>query len=217
MNRYKLFSWLFKTPLIGVMAGQLAHPRGFLGRWTAQVMNRSNAAMSLWGVELLELNKTDHVLELGFGGAPALGALLERAHRVEGLDRSRDMVVAALARFRADVDKGRLALGEGDAMALPFADGNFHAVLSVNTVYFWPDPARVAAELFRVLRPGGRLVLGLRPGWQTRAAGLEAHGFKAWDKDEVATLLQSAGFAGVRVDEKQLNGAPHWAGVGLKP
>lgn len=217
MNRYQLFGWLFKTPFKSVLAGQLAHPRGVLGRWTAQVMNRSNTAMSLWAVELLDLKKTDHVLELGFGGAPVFGALLERAHRVEGLDRSRDMVVAALARFQADVDKGRLALGEGDAMALPFADNNFHAVLSVNTVYFWPDAAQVAAELFRVLRPGGRLVLGLRPGWQTRAAGLEAHGFKAWDKDEIVALLQNAGFSGVRVDEKELNGAPHWAGVGLKP
>lgn len=217
INRYKLFNWLFKTPLIGVMAGQLAHPRGWLGRWTAQVMNRSNEAMSLWAVELLELKKTDHVLELGFGGAPAFGALLAQAHRVEGLDRSRDMVTAALARWQADVDKGRLALGEGDAMALPFADHNFHAILSVNTVYFWPDPAQVAAELYRVLRPGGRLVLGLRPGYQTRAAGLEAHGFKAWDQDEIVQLLTNAGFEGVRVDEKKLKGAPHWAGVGLKP
>lgn len=216
-NRYKLFNWLFSTPLKGYMASQLAMPRGWVGRWTMQVMNRSNTAMSLWAVELLELKKTDHVLALGFGGAPEMEALLERAFRVEGLDRSRDVVIAGLAKWKAEVDKGRLTLGEGDLMALPFADANFHAALSVNTVYFWPDPAKGAAEFFRVLRPGGRLVLGLRPGSQTRAAGLEAHGFKAWDKDELVALLQGAGFTGVRVDEKELKGALHWCAVGLKP
>lgn len=217
LNRYKLFNWLFSTPLKGYMASQLAKPRGWVGRWTMQVMNRSNTAMSLWAVELLELKKTDHVLTLGFGGAPEMEALLARAFRVEGLDRSRDVVTAGMARWKAEIDKGRVALGEGDLMALPFADANFHAALSVNTVYFWPDPARGAAELFRVLRPGGRLALGLRPGSQTRAAGLEAHGFKAWEKDELVRLLEGAGFTAVRVDEKELKGSPHWCAVGLKP
>jgi arsenite methyltransferase len=217
LNRYKLFNWLFRTPLKGYMASQLAHPRGWVGRWTMQAMNKSNTAMSLWAVELLALQKADHVLALGFGGAPEMEALLAQAFRVEGLDRSRDVVTAGLARWKAQIDKGRLALGQGDLMDLPFAPDNFHAALSVNTVYFWPDPARGAAEFFRVLRPGGRLVLGLRPGWQTRQAGLLEHGFRAWEKDELVQLLQGAGFTGVRVDEKELKGAPHWAAVGLKP
>lgn len=199
------------------MASQLAKPRGWVGRWTMQAMNRSNTAMSLWAAELLELKKTDHVLSLGFGGAPEMQALLAAAFRVEGLDRSRDVVTAGLARWAAEIDKGRLALGEGDLMALPFADANFHAALSVNTVYFWPDAARGAKEFFRVLRPGGRLALGLRPGWQTRQAGLTAHGFRAWEKDELVALLQDAGFSGVQVHEQELKGALHWCAVGLKP
>lgn len=217
MTSQRFFNWLFKTPLKAYMASQLARPRGLMGAWTAAVMNRSNAAMSLWAVELLELKKTEHVLELGFGGAPVFPALLERAHRVEGLDHSRDMVNAALVRYRAQVGQGRLFLGEGDLMDLPFAPENFHAALSVNTVYFWPDAPRGAAEFFRVLRPGGRLVLGLRPGALTRKAGLTEHGFRAWEKDELVRLLQGAGFTGVRVDEQEMKGVPHWAAVGHKP
>lgn len=217
MDQYKLFSGLFRTPLKGYLASQLARPRGLVGRWTAAVMNHSNTALSRWALERLELTKADHVLELGFGGAPVLADLLERAHRVEGLDRSRDMVVAGLARFKVPVDQGRLALGEGDLMDLPFAPDNFHAAFSVNTVYFWPDPARGAAEFFRVLRPGGRLVLGLRPGELTRKMGLTRHGFRAWEKDELVNLLQNAGFKATRVDEDTINGAPVWAAFGRKP
>lgn len=45
----------------------------------------------------------------------------------------------------------------GDYMALPFPDGSFDAVLALESLQNAPDPARVFAEFFRVLRPGGRL------------------------------------------------------------
>lgn len=213
----RLFDLLFRTPLKPYMASQLARPRGLFGRWAASVMNRSNAALSLWALEALELDGTEQVLELGFGGGPALGELLKRARRVEGLDVSRDMVMLGLARWRDAVDRGRLGLGQGDLMDLPYAASSFHAALSVNTVYFWPDPPRAAAELFRVLKPGGRLSLGLRPGDLVRQRGLTRHGFRAWDKDPLAGLLRGAGFAGVRVDEGTVKGAPSWRAVGHKP
>lgn len=217
MDGARLFNALFKTPLKPYMASQLARPRGWVGRWAAAVMNRSNAAMSLWALEKLQIQPDEHVLELGFGGGPALEALLARAHRVEGLDQSRTMVLRALSRHADAVKRNKLFLGEGDLMDLPHADGAFHAVLSVNTVYFWPDADQGARELLRVLRPAGRLVLGLRPGSQTRFAGLTQHGFRAWESDELAALLRGAGFMDVRVDEERIKGAPNWAAFGRKP
>ncbi len=47
-----------------------------------------------------------------------------------------------------------------DAAALPFPEASFDVVLSVNTIYLWPDPARVLAEMNGVLKLDGRLVLG---------------------------------------------------------
>lgn len=217
MLGHKLFNFLFKTPLKPYMATQLANPRGLMGRWAAWAMNRSNRELSLWALEKLELTRQDHVLELGFGGGPVLQDLLDRAHRVEGLDQSRDRVVAAMARFETAMSKGKLFVGEGDLMDLPFAPNAFHAALSVNTVYFWPDAEQGAREFFRVLRPGGRLVLGLRPGEQTRRSGMTAYGFRAWDKDELIHLLQGVGFVDVRVDEEKIKGAPNWAAFGRKP
>lgn len=208
---------LFKTPLKGWAASQLAFPRGLGGRWAAEVMNRSNAVLSEWCAEKLELAATDHVMELGFGGGAGLPSLLKRAFRVEGVDRSTDMVRMGMARWAKEIASSKLALGEGDLAQLPFADANFQAALSVNTVYFWPDPEQGARELYRVLRPGGRLVLGLRAGALTKAAGLEAHGFRIWTKEELIALLHGAGFQGVRVDEEAIYGGLSWAAFGRKP
>lgn len=52
----------------------------------------------------------------------------------------------------------------GDLNVLPFADLSFDLVTAITVLCFVPDARRAAAEMVRVLRPGGRLVLG-ELGW----------------------------------------------------
>jgi SAM-dependent methyltransferase len=72
-----------------------------------------------------------------------------------------DYVPELLARGRERAAAERLAveLVDGDAEAIPFADGSFDAVLSVYGSMFAPDHRRTAAELVRVCRPGGTIAL----------------------------------------------------------
>ena len=56
-------------------------------------------------------------------------------------------------------DKARFLLYDGSN--LPLEEESFDKVFSVNTIYFWEDPSHMLSELARVLRPEGRLVLGL--------------------------------------------------------
>jgi ubiquinone/menaquinone biosynthesis C-methylase UbiE len=72
-----------------------------------------------------------------------------------------DYVPALLerGRLRASAEGLEVELVEGDAEALPFADGSFDAVTSVFGCMFAPDHARAAAELVRVARPGGTIAL----------------------------------------------------------
>jgi SAM-dependent methyltransferase len=65
---------------------------------------------------------------------------------------------------------------------------------SVNTLYFWADPDAVMAELARVLRPGGRLVLGFQTAEAVRAWPGHVHGFHAWDEAAVVAAAEAAGF-----------------------
>src|SRR5678815_108250 len=144
---------------------QLRQPSGLGGWLIARIMNRSNAAMNQRAIELLDVQPTHAVLEVGFGGGLALAPLLARARsgRVTGVDPSDDMLAAAAEHHRAAIASGRLRLERAGVEALPHGDREFDRVLSVNTLYFWPDPARGFAEIRRVLRPGGKLVLGYRP------------------------------------------------------
>lgn len=96
-------------------------------------------------------------LDVGCGPGPLLAELARRvgAARVAGIDPSPPFVAAARARVPgADV---RLGAGE----ALPFADGAFGAALSQLVVAFVKDADRVAAEMRRVVRPGGAVAFAM--------------------------------------------------------
>ncbi|HEY2927957.1 class I SAM-dependent methyltransferase [Piscinibacter sp.] len=77
--------------------------------------------------------------------------------RVTGVDIATNLVEQARARAAADGVEVRF--DEGDAEMLPYADGSFDLVVSLIGAMFAPRPERVAAELLRVCRPGGRIVM----------------------------------------------------------
>jgi len=107
--------------------------------------------------EALDLRAGERVLDVACGNGNAALAAARRFGLVTGVD----YVPALLARAgaRAAVDGMPLELREGDAEALPFADGAFDVVLSTFGVMFAPDQERAARELLRVCRHGGRIGL----------------------------------------------------------
>jgi ubiquinone/menaquinone biosynthesis C-methylase UbiE len=77
--------------------------------------------------------------------------------RMTGVDASADMLAGAAARVRALRLDDRVALHEGDAVALGLPDASADFVVAVQTYSYLPDVAAAVAEAARVLRPGGRL------------------------------------------------------------
>jgi phosphatidylethanolamine/phosphatidyl-N-methylethanolamine N-methyltransferase len=98
-----------------------------------------------------------HVLEVGVGTGLTLAHYPVTA-RVTGVDVSRDMLAAARRRVRPQ-DTGRIELRAMDAEAMDFADASFDCVTLPYVLSVTPNPHRLVAEVRRVCRPGGNIVI----------------------------------------------------------
>ncbi len=105
--------------------------------------------------EAADVRADERVLDVAAGNGNATLAAARRFARVT----STDYVPALLDRGRERARAESLAVRflEADAEELPFADGTYDVVLSTFGAMFTPEHARVAGEMMRVLRPGGRL------------------------------------------------------------
>ncbi len=142
---------------------QFVRPRGAAGAITGWVLRLFNAGLNRRAVEALALTPQMRVLEIGFGPGHALSMLSRRLPQggVSGLDPSAVMMRQARRRNREALQAGRLDLREGTADHLPWAEGSFDAVLSLNNVLFWRPLEGSLREIRRVLLPGGTCLIGL--------------------------------------------------------
>ena len=111
----------------------------------------------------------------------------------------------AEAARRAATKSGRPVAG-GDANRLPFPDGSFGAAVSIDVLsHAGVDTPRALAELHRVLRPGGTLVLNLPAyEWLRSAHDARVHNARRFTHTSAAALLAAAGF--VEVEGRYWNG-----------
>ena len=92
---------------------------------------------------------------------------------------------------------GSVELHQASVEALPFPDASFDNVLSVHTLYFWPDLLRPFAEVLRVLKPGGRVMVAYRSDPEAERS-FPARIYRFRREQEVEDALRSSGFSEIR-------------------
>ena len=108
------------------------------------------------------------ILDVGCGDGALALELASRGALVTGADASAEMIAAARARARRQ--ERTVGFEVAKAEALPFAAGSFDLVLAVTVLCFVEDLRAALGEMLRVLRPGGRVVVGELGKWSAWAA-----------------------------------------------
>jgi len=155
-------------------------------------------------LERLGVGPRDRILELGFGSGRLLFAVAARATQgfVAGVEPEAFALRHAERRCERLVREGRVRLLRGTSADLSaFAPQSFDKVYGVHVTYFWDDPLPHLREIRRVLRPGGRLLLGYCPG---EPAGADPARFQP---PALEASLAAAGFTGIHTDAA---GPPAW-------
>jgi arsenite methyltransferase len=186
------------------VARQFARPSGILGFLMRGTLNKVNARVNAAALDALSLDSSSTLLDVGFGGGLMLRQALERLPQghAAGIEISQPMLKLARRSFRRELAAGRLELAEGSVSAIPFDSASFDAVSAVNTLHFWPDPLAGLRDVLRVLRPGGKLVVVMRPKEYLNRIRFTSHGFTAYEDAELQALLERAGFVHVAIEQR---------------
>ncbi len=141
------------------------HPRGLLGRLGGALMVSANRATEREAVRLTEITGADLVVVVGCGPGVGLLAAGENAGLAVGIDPSAEMRSVARRRCAPLIRAGTVEVRDGTAEDTGFPDQSVDAVTAVNNVQLWPNRAAALAELRRILRPDGRVLLSAHERW----------------------------------------------------
>jgi arsenite methyltransferase len=154
----------------------------------------------------------ERILDVGCGPG-FLSAELQQevgpAGSVVGVDSSPAMLALAARRCRG---RQNVTFHEGDATSLPVADASFDGAVCVQVLEYVADVPAALRELYRALRPGGRVVVWdidwATVSWHSKDPARMARVLAAWDEHlarpslprVLAPAMRSAGFEGVRME-----------------
>jgi len=180
------------------------HDMNRFHRWFCRMsIWKKTLANEIIPLALKDVELGDDVLEVGPGPGMTTDILRERAPRLTSIEIDPRLADA----LRQRLEGTNVKVVDGDATAMPFADGSFSGAVSFTMLHHVPSPAlqdRLLAEVYRVLKPGG-VFAGSDSRW---SVGFQL--IHLWDTmviiepESFAERLEAAGFIDVSVKVAKL-------------
>src|SRR5262245_5229019 len=187
-------------------------------------MNKSHSKLTDWGLGHVSIQSRDTILDIGCGGGRTVSKLAAIATegRVVGVDYSKTSVEKSSKMNVKWIDTGRVEIRQGSVSQLAFPNNVFDLITAVETHFWWPDLPNDLREVFRVMKPGGVLLLiaEVYKGANTPIARLleaqsERIGLQLLTAEEHRELLANARFSDIQINLKE--GTAWMSATGKKP
>lgn len=175
------------------LANQLSCPKDSDGIKMSYTMLISNLALILNTIGALNIQDSDTILELGQGNAGHLAYLFSLANDVHytGLEVSETMYLESLKLNKAFCDAKLAEFALYDGNNIPFTQPTFDKIFTVNTIYFWQDPAGLLDSLTKVLKKGGLLAITLSDKTFMEKLPFIKYGFKLYEPSDLTKLFSN--------------------------
>lgn len=180
-------------------------PDGFWGKLMIRSMNKGHSELTDWALCYVNIKSGDYVLDVGCGGGKTVGKLSNMVGngKVYGIDYSDLCIKKAEKLNHKNVLCGKVKLQKATVSALPFDSEKFDLVTAVETYYFWPDKLNDLREIWRVLKPGGKIMLVFEmlkdkndpEKWSKVEERLN---IEAVSREDIDAMLERAGFLSIR-------------------
>jgi ubiquinone/menaquinone biosynthesis C-methylase UbiE len=177
-------------------------PRGLAGRFTLFFMNLGHRQIYNNMAKALALQPEDDLLEVACGNGHFIRKYASHVHSVAGLDLSELCVKIANNKNKKRVFDGTVEFVQGEAAKLPWNDNKFSVVTCMASFLFLDKSLESLKEMYRVLRPGGRVVVGIE--WNAEdgldhSKEIKKYGVQLWKESDVRSTFQEAGFSDINI------------------
>ncbi|ADK83477.1 Methyltransferase type 11 [Desulfarculus baarsii DSM 2075] len=178
------------------------------GQWARKHYGQPKSHMRAFEAAMAALapRGDDVYLEIGCGGGYFLDMVLAKVQRAAAIDHSADMAALARQKNQRAVEQGRLEVVHGDAEKLPWPDESFTCTANTAMWFFVRRPEAVLAELRRVLKPGGRIVIATARKSLLNRLLWAVYGLNLYDDQQMAGMLGRAGFVEIKIERQGLLG-----------
>jgi len=175
---------------------QARKPTGIFGRfYMSRIFEKGNTELNALIYETLSIRENDHVLEIGFGTGSLIKKIAKQLDNgfVEGVDFSKSMVAIAQKKNRKHINNGKVKIHLDDFDEVLFDDNYFDKIFSVNTIYFWKKPDTTISKICRILKPGGKLIIGFHEKSEMEKMPLNRDVFQYYSTHDLTELLSIHG------------------------